>query len=119
VASNVLRTHSETVFLLALAAASTRFRSSRLNLTGTMLPFAAPFASLGRPGFLGLGIAVFLNDEALYRSLSYANAKPHDRIPMDASHSLDRTDAGTLGKSRDHRDLLIGIEYVRHKASLE
>ena len=32
--SNVLRTHAETVCLLALAAASTRFRSSGLTLTG-------------------------------------------------------------------------------------
>jgi hypothetical protein len=55
VASNVLRTHADTVCLLAFAAASTRFRSSRLNRTGTMLPLASLFASLGRPGFFGFG----------------------------------------------------------------
>lgn len=40
--------------MLAFAAASTRFRSSWLNRTGTMLPLASFFASLGRPGFLVL-----------------------------------------------------------------
>ncbi|SPE29703.1 hypothetical protein SBA5_710001 [Candidatus Sulfotelmatomonas gaucii] len=66
-ASKVLRTHAETVCLLALAAASTRFRSSELNRTGTIVPFASLFAILGRPGFLGFfGIAILLNDERSY-----------------------------------------------------
>jgi hypothetical protein len=65
----VLRTHSETVLLLALAAASTRFRSSGLNRTGTILPLAADFGSRGRPGFLALGcfgIAQLLHDGGSY-----------------------------------------------------
>ena len=117
-AFKVLRIHSETVFLLALAAASTRFRSCRLNLTGTMVPFASPFASLGRPGFLGLGIVVLLDDEAPYRSLPAAKAKPHDRIPVDSGHALDGPGAGAFGKSRDHRDLFIRVEDAHQKSSL-
>lgn len=57
-ADKVLRTHAETVCLLAFAAASTRFRSSGLNLTGMMLPLASLFASFGRPGFLAFGFNV-------------------------------------------------------------
>ena len=57
-ALNVLRTQAEMVCLLALAATSTRFRSSGLNLTGTMLPLASPFAIFGRPGFLGFGFNI-------------------------------------------------------------
>lgn len=87
-ASNVSRIHAETVSLLALAAASTRFRSPELNRTGTMLPFATALASLGRPGFLGLGNSVLL-------------------------------DGWAMRQSRNHCDLLIGAEYVCHKASLE
>jgi len=54
-ADNVLRTQADTVCLLALAAVSTRLRSSGLNRTGTMVPLASAFASRGRPGFLGFG----------------------------------------------------------------
>ena len=40
--------------------------TSGLNLTGTMVPLASLFASLGRPGFLGFfGIAILLNDDPL------------------------------------------------------
>jgi hypothetical protein len=49
----VLLIHSDTVWLLRLAAAVIAFRSSERNRTGTMRPFASPLASLGRPGFLG------------------------------------------------------------------
>ncbi len=35
---------------------------------------------------------------------------------MNASHAFNRTDAGAFGKSGDYRDLLIRVEYVRHKA---
>jgi hypothetical protein len=45
-------THSETFCLLAFAAASIAFRSSPVKRTGTILPFAVPFGSLGRPTFL-------------------------------------------------------------------
>lgn len=38
---------------------------------------------------------------------------------MDASHALNGPDAGAFRQSRNHRDLLIRVEYVRHKASLE
>lgn len=48
--ANVLRIHRETFCLLAFPAASTRFRSSALNRTRAMLPFAAPFAGFGRSG---------------------------------------------------------------------
>jgi hypothetical protein len=108
-AFNALRIHAETVCLLSLAAASTFFRSPGQNLTGTMVPLASPFASLGRPGLLGLGIVLPLSGEASYRSLSNANAKPHDRIPVDSGHALRGPDAGVLGENRCHRDLLVGI----------
>jgi hypothetical protein len=36
---------------------------------------------------------------------------------MDSRHALDGADAGAFGKSRDYRDLLIGIEDVRHTLS--
>ena len=58
VAIKVLRIHSETVLLLARAAASNFLRSSALNRTGTMVPLASAFAILGRPGFLGFGFEV-------------------------------------------------------------
>jgi hypothetical protein len=54
-AFNVVRIHSETVCLLALAAFSTRWRSSGLKRTCTGVPFASPLGSFGRPTFLGLG----------------------------------------------------------------
>ena len=49
----MLLTHSETVWLFALAAASMAFVSSGVKRTCTVLPFAWPFGSLGRPTFLG------------------------------------------------------------------
>src|ERR1019366_10525148 len=52
-ASDVLRIHSETFCLLALAALLKRSCSAFANLTGTILPFASPFGSLGLPTFLG------------------------------------------------------------------
>jgi hypothetical protein len=69
-AARVLRTHSETVLLLALAAASTRFRSSGLKRTGTMLSLASPFASLGRPGllaFFGMAFGLLQDFDLLFR----------------------------------------------------
>jgi hypothetical protein len=61
----VLRIHWETFCPLDFAAASTRFRSSGLNRTGTMLPLASLFASLGRPGFLGFGFNVGIGSQLL------------------------------------------------------
>src|SRR5439155_3499958 len=49
----MLRIHSETVCLLALAAASITLVSSGVKRTGTILPLASPLGSFGRPGFLG------------------------------------------------------------------
>jgi hypothetical protein len=46
--------HSETLSLLARAAASTFFRISALNRIGTMDDLASPLGSFGRPAFLGL-----------------------------------------------------------------
>jgi hypothetical protein len=48
----VPRIHSETFWWLAFAAASIAFRSSPVKRTGTILPLAVPFGSLGRPTFL-------------------------------------------------------------------
>jgi len=48
----VLLIHSETVWLLAFAAASIAFKSSGRKRTGTIRPFASPFGSLGRPTLL-------------------------------------------------------------------
>jgi hypothetical protein len=67
--AKVLRIHSETVLLLAFAAASTFLRSSGLNRTGTMLPLATDFASRGRPGFLGFGFDVGIGSKLLCDSL--------------------------------------------------
>jgi TPR repeat protein len=53
-AFSVLRIHSETFWLLAVAAVVMRFTSSALKRTGTIRPLASPFGSLGRPIFLGL-----------------------------------------------------------------
>src|SRR5581483_1443840 len=47
-------------------------------------------------------------------TLPNLHAKPHDRIPMNASHALHRTDARPLRKGRDDCDLLVGIEDVCH-----
>jgi hypothetical protein len=58
VASRVLLTHSETVFLQALAAASIRFASSIRNRTRTVRTLASSLGSRGRPGFLGFGFDV-------------------------------------------------------------
>lgn len=71
-AASVLRIHSETVLLLALAAASTRFRSAGLKRTGTMLPLATPLGSFGLPGclFAAFGtVFVPLNDVRLFSGL--------------------------------------------------
>jgi hypothetical protein len=51
-AFNVLRIHSETVWLLALASVPTAFNASGVKRAGTILPFAAPLGSFGRPSFL-------------------------------------------------------------------
>lgn len=45
----MLRIHSETFCLLALARTAIAFRSSAVKRTGTILPLAAPFGSLGLP----------------------------------------------------------------------
>ena len=52
-ASDVLRIHSETFCLFAFAALLNRSCSAFANRTGTILPFASPFGSLGLPTFLG------------------------------------------------------------------
>ncbi len=49
------RSHSETVCRFAFAAASTPLRSSALRRTRTVVDFACPFGSLGRPTGFGLG----------------------------------------------------------------
>jgi hypothetical protein len=54
-ASKVLLIHSDTVVLLAFAAAVIRFSKSGLKRTGTMRALAVPFAIFGRPTFLALG----------------------------------------------------------------
>src|SRR5579859_7766421 len=48
----MLRIHSETVCFFALAAAAIALKSSPLNRTGTILPFACPFGSFGLPTLL-------------------------------------------------------------------
>lgn len=35
------------------------------------------------------------------------NAKPHDRVAMDAHHALYRADAGTFAERRNDCDLLV------------
>ena len=70
-ANNVLRIQSDRLFLLPLAAASIRFKSSASKRIATILPFASPLGNLGRQTFLGfdwVGIAELLNDEGPYRS---------------------------------------------------
>jgi hypothetical protein len=65
----MLLTHSDTVWLLALAAEMTFLISSALKRIGTIFPLASPLASFGRPTLLGfglLGISVLLNDERSY-----------------------------------------------------
>src|SRR5438270_4448627 len=47
-----VRTHSETVCLFASAASVIACKSSLVKRTGTILPLASPFGSLGRPTFL-------------------------------------------------------------------
>jgi hypothetical protein len=56
------RIHSDTVFWLARAAASIRFRSGALKRTGTIRPLASPLGSLGRPtfGLVDLGTVFML-----------------------------------------------------------
>lgn len=44
--------HSESVRFAALDTRTIAFISSSANRTGTILPFASPFGSLGRPTFL-------------------------------------------------------------------
>ena len=53
-AFNVLRIHSDTVMFWAFAKAVIRLKSSPLKRTGTILPFASPLGSFGRPIFVGL-----------------------------------------------------------------
>ena len=48
----MLLIHSETVCLLARAAAAITFRSSAVKRTGTMRPLAVPLGSFGLPTFL-------------------------------------------------------------------
>lgn len=45
----MLLIHSETFCSAALARTAIAFRSSAVKRTGTILPFAAPFGSLGLP----------------------------------------------------------------------
>jgi hypothetical protein len=123
-AANVLRTHAETVLLLAFAAASSRLRSSALNRTGTMLPLAFAFGNLGRPGLLALfdiafGLLRSCRFDSRREYLAYADVKAHFRIAVNASHSLNGADARALSQRRDDGDLVIGIENVCHKVSLE
>ncbi len=67
----MLLIHSETVTFLARAACSIAFRSSPVKRTGTIRPFASPFAILGRPtlAFFGCANSRLLNDKGLYRVL--------------------------------------------------
>lgn len=50
--SKVCRIHSEIVWLLAFALAAIALKVSCVKRTGTILPLASPFGSLGRPTFL-------------------------------------------------------------------
>jgi hypothetical protein len=65
----VLRIHSETFWLLAFARAAIAFRSSNAKRTGTILPFASPFGSLGRPilAFFWAKASRLLNNGCSYR----------------------------------------------------
>lgn len=51
-------------------------------------------------------------------ALSHADAKPHDRIPVNPRHALDSADRGTLSQGRDNGDLLVGIECVCHEVNV-
>jgi hypothetical protein len=43
---------------------------------------------------------------------SDANAKAHDRVAVNAGHSLDTADAVPLAKHRNHRSFLFNRERV-------
>jgi hypothetical protein len=75
VIATVLRIHSEIDCLLALAALAIDFRSSGAKRTGTILPFASPFGSLGRPilAFFCAKVLCLLHDCGSYRILSRFN----------------------------------------------
>jgi hypothetical protein len=74
-ALSVLRIHSETFCLLAFARAAIAFRSSGAKRTGTILPFAAPLGSLGRPilAFFCAKVSRLLHDCGSYRVLRRFN----------------------------------------------
>jgi hypothetical protein len=84
-ALNVLRIHSETVWPLAFAAASTRLRSSGLNRTGTMEPLAVPLGSFGLPGFLVFFVTVTLL-RLLYDGGSHGCFRRYYRRVMQHGH---------------------------------
>jgi hypothetical protein len=50
-------------------------------------------------------------------TLSDLHAKPHDCVAVDARHTLDRADAGTLSQCADYSNLFIGVEDVCHDFS--
>lgn len=81
----MLRIHSETFWLLALARAAIAFRSFGAKRTGTILPFAAPFGSLGRPilAFFCAKVFRLLHDCSPYRVLSRFNGvkTQHGYVP--------------------------------------
>jgi hypothetical protein len=68
----VLRIHSETFWSAALARAAIAFRSSIAKRTGTILPLASPFGSLGRPilAFFCAKVFRLLHDCGSYSVLS-------------------------------------------------
>src|ERR1022692_5224874 len=83
-ASDVLRIHSETFCLLAFAALLNRSCSAFANRTGTILPFASPFGSLGLPTFLGF--CWFATFELLSNRRPYRHCcRQNGRIQADAS----------------------------------
>jgi hypothetical protein len=51
----------------------------------------------------------------LFSLLDGANAKPHDRVTVNASHALYRANAGAFGQCADYADLLVDAEYVYHE----
>ena len=117
-ALSVLRIHSERLWRLRFAAAVMAFKFSALKRTGTIRPFACPFGRFGLPTLLGFFIwrkaPKLLYDccshrfpcGSDWRNVQYRNVasgflrvirvmrpKPHNRIPMHASHALDCPDA--------------------------
>jgi len=125
-ASIVHRTHCETVWFFAFAAASTALIPSTVKRTGRILPFAAPLGSFGLPG-LRFFWCWFSTSKLLHDCRFNCHHRRSNSPDVEHSYmsprllwvvsavrpSIDSLCAAFCQCS-DYRNLFVGTEYVCH-----